>query len=261
MSSLSVKRSNIDSNSFKSKFDFKSKYELDRGKKLNSTNNKTTQSLKSRIFKLLFNTSDNNDDSNMDIDNDTNTNKRDVINKTEMDKNKAFEINIGTKDEETNGRETVDSLEVENREFISYKDIKAIFDEIDRKFSSEGGENWSEKSVYLSQQYGNNINIINNSLTNCEIHSPIMETSEYGEVPIWEQNQNIPSLSFVIRAEDNSDLKGESNFVLIHLSDLYCSNIDNYDNYDNDTLYDSSFCALNNNDTELIMDDGEFEFL
>eukprot|EP00486_Rosalina_sp_Unknown_P006926 CAMPEP_0201573700 /NCGR_PEP_ID=MMETSP0190_2-20130828/17700_1 /ASSEMBLY_ACC=CAM_ASM_000263 /TAXON_ID=37353 /ORGANISM="Rosalina sp." /LENGTH=72 /DNA_ID=CAMNT_0048000967 /DNA_START=661 /DNA_END=879 /DNA_ORIENTATION=- len=72
-----------------------------------------------------------------------------------------------------------------------------------------------------------------------------METSEYGEnendeVPIWEQNQNIPSLSFVIRAEDNSDLKGESNFVLIHLSDLYCSNNDNY---------------------ELIMDDGEFEFL
>jgi len=241
MSSLSVKRSNIESNSFKSKFDSKSKYELHHGKNLNSTNNKSLTSLKSRIFNLLFNTSDNNDDSNKlyDNNNKNDINKRGVMNKTEMDKNNAFEF----------GKETVDSLEeTENREFISYKDIKAIFDQIDRKFSSEGGENWSEKSVYLSQQYGgniNNINDINNTLTNCEIHSPIMETSEYGEnendeVPIWEQNQNIPSLSFVIRAEDNSDLKGESNFVLIHLSDLYCSNNDNY---------------------ELIMDDGEFEFL
>lgn len=94
-----------------------------------------------------------------------------------------------------------------------------------------------------------------------------METSDYGEnendeIPIWEQNQNITSLSFRIRIEDNSHLKGESNFVLIHLSDLYCSN-----NIDNSTYSTySTFSALNNydiNDTvcNLDIDDGEFEFV
>lgn len=247
MSSLSVKRSNNNNNV---NIATNRKY---RGKKLNSTNDKTrSRSLKSRIFRMFFNVKDNNDDIN-NID-DMNSNN----DKTDDDKNKAFKINS----------ETVDGLEVEeNRDFISYKDIKAIFDEIDRKFGEgQGGENWSQQYQHY-QQYGNNFT--NNSLMmrNCEMQSPLtdsMETSDYGEnenenneIPIWEQNQNIPSLSFRIRFEDDSHLKNESNFVLIHLSDLYCSNIIDSN---------STFSALNNyhiNDTvcNLDIDDGEFEFV
>ena len=140
MSSLSVKRTNIDSNSFK--VDFKSKYESNHGKKLSSTNNKSS-SLKSKLFRLLFNVKDNEDD----IDN-------------------ILYDNDNTDD---NISQTIDGLEVvddENRECISsYNDIKEIFDQIDKKFGEcQGGENWP-------QQYGNNL--INNTLTNCEIQSPV----------------------------------------------------------------------------------------
>ena len=206
MSSLSVKQSNINSNLLKSKFELKSKCEVEveveeeeeDGKNLN---NKTSISLKSRILKLLFNSNDNNDNTNKSEISTEKNKKRGESNKTESDKNKAFNLNKITNDEETISGES-------NEEFISYKDIKAIFDEIDRKFGCEGGENWCQQ------------------LTNCEINSPIMETSDYGEneydeVPIWEQNQNIPSLSFCIRVEDHSELKGESSFVLIHLSDTF----------------------------------------
>lgn len=162
MSSLSVKRSN---NNLATNCNL-SKSKLKRGKNSNSTNNKTkSTSLKSRIFRLLFNVKDDNDDinnnDNMDSNNDTN--KRGLINKTDDDKNKAVKINP----------KTVDGLEVdeENREFISYKDIKAIFDEIDRKFGEcQDGEKWSEKYQQY-QQYGNNFT--NNSLTNCEMQSPV----------------------------------------------------------------------------------------
>ena len=109
-----------------------------------------------------------------------------------------------------------------------------------------------------------------------------METSDYGEseqeedeeVPIWERNQSVPSLSFCIRVEDRSDLKGESNFVLINISDLYCSNKhnnfhinNNNNNYNINGQNNLFFSALNYNDTgSLIFDqqrafDGEFEIL
>eukprot|EP01083_Nonionella_stella_P041929 113480_1 len=86
-------------------------------------------------------------------------------------------------------------------------------------------------------------------LRNCEIVSPFGETSDCekeNETPIWKlwgQYQDTSSLSlYNLLWEDNSDLKGEANFVLI----------------DSDCGYYSTDCCSEDEERTF---DGEFEIL
>eukprot|EP00484_Ammonia_sp_Unknown_P010473 CAMPEP_0197077696 /NCGR_PEP_ID=MMETSP1384-20130603/212751_1 /TAXON_ID=29189 /ORGANISM="Ammonia sp." /LENGTH=195 /DNA_ID=CAMNT_0042516561 /DNA_START=432 /DNA_END=1019 /DNA_ORIENTATION=+ len=115
-----------------------------------------------------------------------------------------------------------------NKDFISYRDIKLIFDEIDQRYAG---------SNVGALENSSNCHLNVNALTNCELYSPIPECSENGEsdvdeIPIWERNQHtLNPLSFGIRVEDESKLAGESNFVLINVTDIddfYCSDQSSY---------------------------------
>jgi len=115
-----------------------------------------------------------------------------------------------------------------------YDDIKSCFDEIDRRFgSSNGADSRATNSIFK----------------NCEMHSPISETSDYGEsendqVPIWEQHRN--SFEFPLAA-DYPDLI-DSGFVLIYdlLSALgvYTDYSDSSGDDEEDRVFDGDFEIL-----------------
>ena len=91
----------------------------------------------------------------------------------------------------------------ENKEFISYNDIKSIFDKIDEKYSPF-----------------NSVPTNHHILKNCEINSPVMENQNDDVVALTQGVVSPPlfinmALSFCIQAEAYSDLKNESNYVLL----------------------------------------------